>query len=202
MSRSKSCAVALQQNPVSLARRTEEDLVERPMFSCELSAAEFGRWYWLKTELVDACRLLHVSPTGSKPELTARITAALAGTTIPRVAPRRIRGVMPTRFTLDTRIGEGWRCNPALGQFLRAQVGRGFRFNAPVRAFVHTQVGQPVSAIIACYRASVAPGVAKPTLLPQFEYNRHMQSYAREHPGATRAEVLTAWKARRARPAG
>jgi hypothetical protein len=176
--------------------------VERPAFTRELSATEFSRWYWLKSELVEACRLLRVSPTGSKPELTARIVATLSGGALPSVAPRRISGAMPSSFTLDTRIGEGWRCNPALGQFLRAHVGRGFRFNATVRAFVHTQVGKPVSAIISCYRASIAPGAEKPELPPQLEYNRHMQSYAREHPGATRAEVLAAWKARRARPAG
>ncbi len=173
--------------------------MERPAFSHALSAIEFGRWYWLKSELVAACRQLRVSPTGSKPELTARIAAALSGTAVPSIAPRRPPGAMPTRFTLDTRIGEGWRCNPALGQFLRTHAGRSFRFNAPVRAFVHTQVGAPVSAIIACYHASVAPGAVKPALLPQLEYNRHMQTYAREHPGATRAEVLSAWKARRAR---
>ena len=194
--------VAAQPNPVSSARRTEEDSVERPAFSRQLSAIEFGRWYWLKSELVDACRVLLVSPTGSKPELTARIAAALSGTTVPGVAPRRSRGVMPSRFTLDTRISLGRRCNPALGQFLRTHAGRGFRFNATVRTFVHTQVGEPVSAIIACYRASVAPGAVKPALPPQLEYNRHMQTYAREHPGASRADVLTAWKARRARPAG
>jgi SAP domain-containing new25 len=176
--------------------------VERPAFSRELSATEFCRWYWLKSELVAACRLLRVSPTGSKLELTARIVAALSGTSLPGVAPRRIAGAMPTHFTLDMHIGEGWRCNPALGQFLRAHVGRRFRFNAAVRAFVHSQVGQPVSALIACYRASVAPGADKPALPPQLEYNRHLQSYAREHPGATRAEMLSAWKARRARPAG
>ena len=73
--------------------------------------------------------------------------------------------------------------------------------NRSSRDFVHTQVGLPVSAIIVCYRASVAPGAEKPALPPQLEYNRHMQSYAREHPGASRAEVLSAWKARRARPA-
>jgi SAP domain-containing new25 len=192
----------MQQNAFSLARRTEGDSVERPVFSRKLSADEFRRWYWLKSELVEACRLLHVSPTGSKPELAERIVASLSGAAIPAATPRRTRGAMPTRFTLETRIGEGWRCNPALGAFLRAHVGRGFRFNAAVRAFVHTQVGQPVSAIIACYRASIAPGATKPALPPQLEYNRHMQSYAREHPGATRAEVLAAWRARRARPSG
>jgi hypothetical protein len=32
--------------------------VERPVFSLDLSVTEFGRWYWLKSELVAACRLL------------------------------------------------------------------------------------------------------------------------------------------------
>ena len=176
--------------------------MERPAFSRQLSASEFQRWYWLKSELVDACRLLGVSPTGSKPDLSARIAAALSGGGVPNVAPRRVRGEMPERFTLETRIGNGWRCNPALGTFLRAHAGRRFRFNATVRTFVHTQVGAPVSAIVACYRASVAPGAVKPALPPQLEYNRHMQLYAQEHPGATRAEVLSAWRARRARPSG
>jgi hypothetical protein len=174
--------------------------VKRPTFTRTLSRAEFGRWYWLKSELVVACRALGVSPTGSKPELTARIAAALAGERAPSASPRRARGAMPERFTLETRIGPGWRCNPALGAFLRSHAGRSFRFNAVVRGFVHTQVGQPVSAIIACYQASVASGAVKPELPPQLEYNRHMQAYARTHPGATRAEVLNAWKKIRSRP--
>ncbi len=185
---------------MTFSRTTQNDSVPRPDFSPHLSAAEFSRWYWLKSELIDACRLLGVSPTGSKPDLNTRIVAALSGAAVPSVVPRRARGAMPDRFTLDTRIGDGWRCNPALGQFLRQHAGRGFRFNAAVRAFVHTQVGQPVSAIIACYRASVAPGAEKPPLPPQLEYNRHTQAYALAHPGATRAEILSAWKARRARP--
>lgn len=176
--------------------------MERPTLSRELSAAEFHRWYWLKSELVDACRLLRISPTGSKRELAARISAALSGTSLPNPAPRRPTRPMPTHFTLETRIGDGWRCSAALGQFLRAHVGRGFRFNAAVRDFVHTHVGQPLSALVACYHASVAPDAEKPVLSPQFEYNRHMQSYALAHPGATRDEMLAAWKDRRARPAG
>jgi hypothetical protein len=174
--------------------------MKRPAFSRALSASEFERWYWLKSELVDACRVLRVSPTGSKPELTARIAASLSGAAVTRSAPRQPRGEMPARFTLTTRIGPGWRCNPALGAFLRQHAGRGFRFNATVRAFVHTQVGQPVSAIIDCYKASIAPDAVKPPLPPQLEYNRHTQRYAHEHPGATRDEILRAWKAMRSQP--
>lgn len=102
------------------------------------------------------------------------------------------RTEMPAQFTLTTVIEEGWRCSPQLGKFLREQVGREFRFNAAVREFVHTQTGKPVSAIIERYRASVAPGVPRPPLPPQLEYNRHMQEYSLKHPGASRSGILEA----------
>jgi SAP domain-containing new25 len=179
---------------------TDELPLQRPALTRALPSPEFLRWYWLKTELVVACRTLGVSPTGSKPELTARIAAALDGRDATRNAPRERRGEMPEQFTLRTRIGPGWRCNPALGQFLRRHAGRSFRFNAVVRTFVHTQVGATVADILACYRASVAPGATRPELPPQLEFNRHSQAFARAHPGSTRAAALSAWRARRARP--
>jgi hypothetical protein len=148
-----------------------------------------------------ACRLLGVSTTGSKPELTARVAAALDGRTIPTAAARRRAAAMPDHFSLRTRIGHGWRCNPALGAFLRQHAGPRFRFNAAVRDFVHTQVGAPVSAILDCYRASVAPGAPRRELPPQLEYNRHMREFAQAHPGASRQEMMAAWEARKARPA-
>jgi hypothetical protein len=173
--------------------------MKRPTLSPALSADEFLRWYWLKSELLAACRVLGIRTSGSKPELTARIAAALAGEAIAPTRDRLRRGTMPTRFTLRTRIGVGWRCTPALGAFLRTHAGRGFRFNAAVRTFVHTQVGAPVSAILECYRASVAPGAPRAELPQQLEYNRHMQAFAREQPGASREEMLAAWKARKER---
>jgi hypothetical protein len=174
--------------------------ISRPQFQSTMQAKEFRRWYWLKAELVVACRLLSVSTVGSKPELEARICAALDGIDLPVPQPRRIKGDMPTRFTLDTRIAPGWRCNPLLGAFLRQHAGARFRFNAAVREFVHTRVGEPISAIIECYRASVAAGAPRAELPPQLEYNRHMQAFARERPGAPRSEMLAAWEARKARP--
>jgi hypothetical protein len=173
---------------------------QRPAFSNDLSAKEFLRWYWLKAELLDACRSLGVSTAGSKPELNERIVAKLSGLASPALSPKRKPGPMPEQFTLDTLIGEGWRCNPNLGTFLRQHAGKSFRFNAPVRDFVHTQVGKPVSAIIACYRASVAPGAVKPPLPAQLEYNRHTREFALKYPGATREEILASWKVKRAQP--
>jgi hypothetical protein len=167
-----------------------------------LADTEFLRWYWLKTELVAFCRESGIGTAGSKPELSARISAMLAGTRQPPAATRRVRGPMPARFTPATRIGAGWSCNPALGAFFREQCGRRFRFNKATRDFIHTQEGRPLSAAIACYRASVAEGAPRQELAPQLEYNRHTRAYHEAHPGATREQVIAAWRERRSRPTG
>lgn len=174
--------------------------MDRPRLTRRLSAAEFARWYWLKTELVAFCRTLKVSGSGSKPELSARIRAALDGRALPTRAPRRPRARMPEAFTTATLIEAGWSCNPQLGQFFRAQCGPAFRFNAAVREFIHTMAGQPLSAAIACYHASVAPGAPRQALAPQLEYNRHTRDYYREFPGASSREVIAAWREKRAKP--
>ena len=174
--------------------------MERPLLTRRLSATEFARWYWLKTELVAFCHELRISGVGSKPEINARISASLAGASAPARTPRRARGEMPVAFRTDTFIGAGWSCNPALGAFFRAQCGNAFRFNAAVRAFIHTQEGQPLSAAIDCYRASVAPGAPRQALAAQLEYNRHTRDYYRNNPGATPGEVVAAWRVRRSRP--
>ncbi len=169
----------------------------RPALSPRLSADEFARWYWRKDELLPFCRQLGLRTGGSKPEVAARILAHLAGSPPAPVVARPRTGPMPTTFSLDTTIGPGWRCNPALGAFLRGECGAGFRFNLAVRTFIHTAVGHSLRDAVACYRASVAPGAPAQPMLPQNEYNAHMRAYFRANPGATASAARAAWHARR-----
>ena len=108
--------------------------MERPLLTRRLSATEFARWYWLKTELVAFRRELRISGAGSKPEINARIGASLAGASAFARTSRRAHAQMPLTFRTEALIGAGWSCKPALGAFFRAQCGKTFRFNAAVRA--------------------------------------------------------------------
>ncbi len=64
---------------------------QRPDFSEISSGAEFNRWYWLKSELVDLCKTTGLPYSGSKFELRDRIMYALDndGKLLPRVAQQR-----------------------------------------------------------------------------------------------------------------
>ena len=169
--------------------------MERPALNAQLSADEFRHWYWLKEELVVFCRLQGLSTSGLKREIEGRVAACLAEGRVPsrprggEVVARRT-GKMPERFSMHSVIGEGWRCGPALGKFLRSELGDGFRFNAEVREFIHHGVGRPLGEVAAVYRESAGRRRAIPE---QLEYNRHFREYFHANPGATREAAIAAW---------
>lgn len=165
--------------------------MERPELSVGLAAEEFRRWYWLKEELVTFCRDQGLSSSGLKREIESRIAVFLEeGRRRRATGGNRRAGVMPERFSMHSVIGEGWRCGPALGKFLRGELGEGFRFNAAVREFIHNGVGRRLGEIAAVYRESLG---RKREIPEQLEYNRHFREYFQEHPGASREETIAAW---------
>jgi hypothetical protein len=168
----------------------------RPKLSVGLTSLEFAAWYWLKEELVAFCRSETISPSGSKIELQARISSFLDGGILPKHAAQvRRSGEMPKQFGINTVIGDGWRCSPALGAFFRQTLGTGFRFNAKMRSFIHNGQGKTLAAAVTFYRSSAAR--EKRPIPPQLEYNRHFRNYFRDNPGASKEDAITAWWAKR-----
>lgn len=166
----------------------------RPDLTDSLTSEDFRAWYWLKEELVAFARKHGISTTGLKREIEARIAAHLDGAIPSRraITPKR-PGRMPSDFTLDTVIGEGWRCGPALGRFFREQLGNGFHFNAETRDFIHNGSGKTLAEAAICYQNSIMPGRERPAIPEQLQYNRHFREYFATHPGATREQAISAW---------
>ncbi|MCH8532959.1 MAG: SAP domain-containing protein [Saccharospirillum sp.] len=171
----------------------------RPPLTASLSEVEFRRWYWLKFELAAFARELRLSPTGLKQDIAERIAAHLSCRTPPPTnrKPRRA-AKMPNAFSLDTRVGEGWRCTQELRSFFESQCGSGFRFNAPLREFIASGNGQPLSAAVALYVNSLRKGPQP--IAAQFEYNRHMREFKALNPDGTHAEAVAAWWLKRGKP--
>jgi hypothetical protein len=175
----------------------------RPALSSSLPAEEFRSWYWLKEELIAFCRDVKLPYAGSKADIETVIVAHLERrNALPMRAPRRATVRMPTSFTLDDVIGEGWTCNPALGAFFREHAGRGFRFNKAMRDFIHYGAGRTLAEAVACYHQSVVKDQPKRDIAPSLEYNRHTREYYATHPNATRAQVIAAWWEKRGKRRG
>lgn len=173
--------------------------MDRPELTRAVSEADFKAWYWLKAELVVFCRTEGLPASGSKRQLEATISAYLASRELPSRARRQTRAAeMPSTFTPETIIGDGWRCTQALRGFFESHLGKGFRFNEPLRNFIRSGSGRTLGEALAHYRRSLVAG-PRP-IAGQFEYNKHMREYRKANPGSTHAEAVSAWWEKRGRP--
>ena len=173
--------------------------MNRPSLSKNLSELEFRRWYWLKSELIAFCREHGVSSAGAKEQIAEKVAAHLGGRALSQfVTARRKSGKMPSEFSLDTLIGEGWRFTYKLRDFFVLHCGSGFRVNEPLRELMATGQGRPLSDAIALYHSSATK--PKRPIAKQFEYNRHIQAFIANNPGATHEEAVAAWWIKRRKP--
>lgn len=175
--------------------------MNRPPLSNMLSAAEFLKWYWLKSELQDYCREHKLVSSGGKADITRRIQAHLEGRSEPLGQNKpQPKGTMPDSFAATTVIGQGWRCTQGLRAYFQQVQGPGFRFNEALRTYIATSVGATLAQASAHYESSLTQ--TQTPIPSQFEYNRHTRAFYQAHPGATRQQVISAWWAKRGKPGG
>lgn len=175
---------------------------QRPDLTTGLTGAELVRWYWLKSELVGFARLLGVAGSGSKDELTARLTAALDGNPPPPGSRRsrtqrghQLRGDL----CADTLIPRGQRSSQELRAWFLTHVGPSFRFDRRMREFIDaadgtTTLGDAVRHWMSTRNEPLT------RIDPQFELNRFTRAWYASNPSGTSAELLAAWKNYRSLP--
>lgn len=170
----------------------------RPHLNPSLSSAEFAAWYWLKKELSAFCPTVGLSASGSKHEIAQRIVLYLDGKDQPFMQQRQ-RDVMPNVFELATVVGTGWRLTRELRAFFESVCGRRFRFNGALRDFFASQAsaGKTLADAVKIYQDSLLQKDSLTIIAPQFQYNRHCREFFANHPGATRAEAIAAWRKKR-----
>jgi SAP domain-containing new25/Domain of unknown function (DUF6434) len=177
----------------------------RPRLTIDLTAQEFERHYYLKAELIEFCREHGIPTVGNKPDLNERIKAFLETGEISRISSNTRRSSKNAReieLTLETVIWQGMTCNPRLGGFFKLQLGSGFRFNKAMRDFIHFGAGSTLAQALKVWHTDQAERKAgrKDEILPQLEYNQHFRAFFAEHKGATRAQAIAAWWAKRGKP--
>ncbi len=163
------------------------------MLTKSLCATVFRDYYWLKVELQSFCREQGLSTVGTKTELAQRIETYLrTGRSVAVTHRRRKTGQMPEHFSLNSVIGDGWRCTKELRTFFVERIGPGFRFNAVMRRFIHEQPGRTLAEAINAYHKGHS-GAQNADIGAQFEYNRFTRDYWLKHPDSTRDDVIAAW---------
>lgn len=168
---------------------------ERPLLSIGLSETEFRQWYWLKSELSDFCRIIGVPAIGSKDAIAACIADYLGGRQINQDGRISLPDQCPKNLTLATVVKPGFKLSKILRAFFVSHVGDSFCFNQSLRDFFCAPAERTLAEALAIYRDSLA----KPSgeIGNQFEYNRHIREFFRDHPGVTALDAREAWWAKR-----
>jgi hypothetical protein len=172
----------------------------RPPLTERLSADEFRRWYWLRTELGVFASSLGLGAGGAKTELADRIAAHLAGRSVPApVRARRRPGPLPGPLTSATVIPAGQPCTQQVRRWLLDGVGPSFRFDDAMRAFFASADGTRTLGDAVTHWHRTRDRSARP-IEPQFELNRFTRRWHLDHPNGPREELLDAWAGYRTRP--
>lgn len=178
--------------------------MSRPDLDSALSAEDFLDFYWLKDELLAFCRAHYLPTSGSKADLTERISHFLGTGELPASfgKPRQPKAIMPQSFTRETLIEPGWRCSQALRQFFEQELGRTFHFNSFMRDYITQRgIGHSLDEAIAGWRESKSKPAGSGEIGRQFEYNQFTRDYFKANPHANREDVVRKWKKKRSKRA-
>ena len=169
----------------------------RPKLNQHTTPDDFLSFYWLKEELISFLRDHGLSTSGSKQDLTARISHFLA-TGIPenKLSQKLARQtkIMPGTFTRQSVIGSGWRCSQELRAFFEQEIGTHFHFDGGMRDFIHNGTGKTLDEAMETWEEERRKPAQEKSIASQFEYNRHIREYFKTHPQATLQEAIREWK--------
>lgn len=168
-------------------RHPDVDEVERP--------EDIADWYWTREQLNSIARRMGVSRSGSKRDVTARLIAQLGGEPTDPPAPPHRSSSGPqlglSDINPDLPVPQGQRMDAALRAWMVEQVGPSFRFDGHMRDFLSNADGATFGDLVDHWSATRDLPRA---VGDQFEYNAFTRAFHEAHPGASRHDVLAAWR--------
>ncbi len=167
----------------------------RPELSIETDSEVFRQFYYLKEELVGFCKANGLQTTGSKAELTERITVFLNTGERLKKQNSRSKTAIPLEITPDTLIEQNFVCSERHREFFKSQIGSTFTFNVLFQKWLKANSGKTYRDAIAAYKDIMAQKKSnKSDIGEQFEYNTYIRDFFADNQGRTLQDAITCWK--------
>ena len=184
-----------------MANRDKE---ARPEIATITTGAELRRWYWLKSELVDAARARGVKYSGGKFTILDRLAHFLDTGDVKwpgdeTVAPSSKFDWHSARLTPETVSTDSYKNSQNVRRFFRAHLGDGFKFNIAFMNWMKTNAGATLADAIAEYRRQKAEGLEADIPFHN-QFNQYTRDFLADNPDAGMAEVRRVWALKRALP--
>lgn len=168
---------------------------ERPELTSKLDSNTFKEYYYLKEELIDFCRRNNLQITGSKIDLTNRISKFLdtGERTFKSTDKRRTKIVCD--ITLDSIIEDNFVCSEKHREFYKREIGKSFSFNVLFQKWLKTNSGKTYKdSIDAYYKILEDKKKSKTTIDRQFEYNTYIRDFFNDNKDKKLEDAIKCWK--------
>ncbi|BCA32682.1 cytoplasmic protein [Bacillus cereus] len=180
----------------------------RPPLTKSISLEDFQNYYWLKAELQTFCREHGLPASGSKTEITERISHYLTTGKVLKNSSVQKVSKAPLSYkdlSLQTIITKNHRCSEDVRAFFKEKIGTNFRFTVALQKFFKENVGKTYEdAITFWYEENERKKdpTYKTTISAQFEYNRFTRDFFEDpnNKGKAKADAIAAWNEMKAKP--
>lgn len=175
---------------------------KRPQLDKNISPKDFREFYWLKSDLLQFCRMHKLGTTGSKQELATRIATFLE--TGKKPDARKNKAATHSKFdwnkeklSRETIITDNYKNSQNVRAFFEEQIGKSFKFKVDFMNWMKSNTGKTLDDAVLQWKllqAAAKKDTRPKDIAPQFEYNTYLRDFLASNPGATRAQGIRLWK--------
>ncbi len=160
----------------------------------DLDSQEFKQYYFLKEELKDFCRSEGLKVSGSKEDLENRIVYYLeTGEELKEPITKQYSSTTVSEITLDSKLGENFKCSEDKRAFFEKEIGSGFKFKVNFQKWLKSNPDKTYRDAIDAYyeiqNSNEATQIGK-----QFQYNQYIRDFFRHNENRSLDDAIKCWK--------
>lgn len=160
----------------------------------DLKPDEFKDYYFLKEELKDFCRKEGLKVSGSKQELEERIVHYLStGEELVKPKISQSKNERVSEISLDSRLGENFRCSEDKREFFENEIGHGFKFKVKFQKWLKSNPDKTYRDAIDAYH-EIQNSKEKTKIDKQFQYNQYIRDFFESNDDKSLDDAIKCWK--------
>ena len=168
--------------------------MNRPELTKELDPDEFKDYYFLKEELKDFCRSEGLKVSGSKGDLEKRIIHYLStGEDLKEPVLKQKSNEKISEITLDSKIGENFKCSEDKREFFEKEIGSSFKFKVKFQKWLKANPDKTYRDAIDKYY-EIQNSNEKTEIGKQFQYNRYIRDFFEDNVDKSLDDAIRCWK--------
>ena len=168
-----------------------------PKLTRNLKPEEFKNYYFLKEDLKDFLRSEGLKVSGSKSDLENRIIHYLeTGEELKDDGVKKIQNDSVSQITLDSRLGENFKCGEDKRMFFEREIGRGFKFKVKFQKWLKANPEKTYADAMEAY-FEIINSDEKTEIGSQFQYNQYIRDFFENNDDKSLNDAIKCWKYKR-----